>query len=1461
MADLNQRLMKYNEETFFGQWRLDGATPDAALLGKGSFGRVYSVYREERDSSGHMSRYTAAIKVIPIEEATCIRAKDADRDKEWKQSVLNKELKVVQREIEIMRKLEGESNIAYFQNSRIVRRTDTELECWDVLICMEKLQVLRKNLKELGLTPGSHQYLMRVLYIWKEMGAALRVCEKNSILHTDIKPDNVFYAPGPDHYKLSDFGTSIVANTFKEGIFHGTYEYVAPEMYHRQGGDSRVDMYSLAVMIYELLNNNELPLQQGNNREAAWKARLEALKPVPPLKNVPQDVNAVLLRCLDADPKRRYASCSDLADVTTELYLRHKTGPGPKPFPKWIIPVAACVVAIGALGAGMAAMLAPDENDQIDLRPTMPVETAVIPMMELQLGDQGEIVFMPGFSITVNGQFKVIQGDIDVNNLVLYVDGKEWDMSCWQDGDAYTFFSDMQIEGAGQFDKQVGIRQRGAVSDIATGSVKFTEVNLAGGMGAQPTDAPTSEPTGTPEPTNEPTATPAPSMELVIDAGQIEVQDGMVFVEGTVNVTGEVQTEDLVVSINGTAVQSVWNAADGGYSFTAMADMDVSAADSLEIKVSPTGGDIEPAVCIVEIEKPAATEIVYSPISVNGIEELYGKWVGMEQTLTLSGTAHPGAELTAQVGGNTAASCKADADGAFEMTISSDSFSEGENIIDVTYAAAGQAMETVSFAIRHDAAKPEFEVQDQIDQFTDQLEIRITDMDTECRAKLMIDGMLIQEATANGGVVSMYGITNIPLTAATRIEIVVEDSAGNAASKTIAYRRQLGEITVNNADELASAPAVSGMSRQVTGMADPNVSLRIQLGDKNWTVNTDFIGSYSWKVDEGALSDGANKFFIEYAAVDGVPVESGSGRVEFTVLHDGAAPVVTVTPASIMQGTRELTIRVEGESEWMAGLLVDDVMVQATDMQTGSECLMQIPDTVKITAQSKIVVMVTDSADNTTFVELEAAAVSPITIVNAADASATRWGSSNSVRLQLKGEPGANMCVLNGDRSLDVQTAEGEATADVTKLLASGVNNLIVQYAADSGYSGDVLSSTQAVIPITYDPDCPEAQVTPSVINVSTKELTVNVSNEPYGYGVYLLADGDIVWTQDDVQGDTVKITGVQELGLANAQEVSVLVTDYLNEAVECRLGVDSSTELDAFAFSQGNYVWRCKAGEYGQANCYVVCNQSDMNYENMTVRLVAEDGTSRECRWWFGVTDGEHRLWADIMIASGEINVTAYDYLESSSGLSDYADSVYTIIWDVPVSLSDGVYTLEISINASGKQYTYKVCDVVLEEQPDVSRVSDDDVNVNIDREKSYAISFDNPILSAFRPDSVVLTGYVFHTSDKPAYFDRYEVLDINGQLIYTGYISSENFTQYARKMKDTIPITGVQGDKSDAGFVLDIDLSGLGLTTGDRCEVQLYSSNVVGVGKPTVSAMIVIDENAPVITEQDIKEIVASW
>lgn len=311
MPDFNQRLLQYDRQAFFGKYHLSGGSPDKAFLGKGAFSRVYKIEYDEPQSNGHKIHNISAVKIISINEDRVFTGAQS-YTKEEKIARLHRELEIVEREIRIMKRLEGDSNIAYFQESAIIDCSEKGMPAWDVLIRMEWLMPLRQYLQEKQFDTKAEEKLSTVLLLWKDLCSALRLCEINGILHTDVKPDNVFYNPDKRYFKLGDFGTSLEMAQFKPSVYRGTPEYMSPEMYHKVGGDSRTDMYSLAVMIYELLNNRRLPLQVGDQRQQAKKERLDDLKEVPPLPGVPKAVNNVLCRCLAIDPAQRYADFEQL---------------------------------------------------------------------------------------------------------------------------------------------------------------------------------------------------------------------------------------------------------------------------------------------------------------------------------------------------------------------------------------------------------------------------------------------------------------------------------------------------------------------------------------------------------------------------------------------------------------------------------------------------------------------------------------------------------------------------------------------------------------------------------------------------------------------------------------------------------------------------------------------------------------------------------------------------------------------------------------------------------------------------------------------------------------------------------------------------------------------------------------------------------------------------------------------
>ncbi len=142
----------------------------------------------------------------------------------------------------------------------IVRCEDHELICaedesqWCILIRMEKLTPLMEHRLAHPMTERD------VLKLATDMAKTLQLFERNGgIIHRDIKPQNLFVSPYGD-YKLGDFGIARICSAAASAMSRkGTEEYMAPEVYWNELYDSTVDIYSLGLVLYQLLNKNRLP--------------------------------------------------------------------------------------------------------------------------------------------------------------------------------------------------------------------------------------------------------------------------------------------------------------------------------------------------------------------------------------------------------------------------------------------------------------------------------------------------------------------------------------------------------------------------------------------------------------------------------------------------------------------------------------------------------------------------------------------------------------------------------------------------------------------------------------------------------------------------------------------------------------------------------------------------------------------------------------------------------------------------------------------------------------------------------------------------------------------------------------------------------------------------------------------------------------------------------------------------
>ena len=146
---------------------------------------------------------------------------------------------------------------------------------------------------------------------------ALEYIHSRGVVHRDLKPENVM-VDADDNIKLIDFGIAgdIAARrlTFaKLSNTMGTPDYISPEQVKGKRGDGRSDIYALGVMFYEMLTG-KTPFQ-GPNPFAIMNDRL-LNNPIPPREVDPTlspELQEIIYRALERDPKNRYASAHEMA--------------------------------------------------------------------------------------------------------------------------------------------------------------------------------------------------------------------------------------------------------------------------------------------------------------------------------------------------------------------------------------------------------------------------------------------------------------------------------------------------------------------------------------------------------------------------------------------------------------------------------------------------------------------------------------------------------------------------------------------------------------------------------------------------------------------------------------------------------------------------------------------------------------------------------------------------------------------------------------------------------------------------------------------------------------------------------------------------------------------------------------------------------------------------------------------
>ena len=336
----NEYYKRY--EPFFGEWRIK------RFIGAGSYGRVFEI--ERRDEFDTV--YTGALKAvtIPSSQGELDEILADGMDMNGASTYFRDYVKELNREIALMSKLKGHSNIVSYEDHKMFPHEDGV--GWDILIRMELLTPITSYLKQ------NHTFTRReVIQLGMDLCKALEICQRYNIIHRDIKPANIFISETED-FKLGDFGVARIASASTGASTRaGTVNYMAPEVFRGEKYTSNVDIYSLGLVMYQLLNNNRMPLYPPypqpitpSSRERAQAQRLSGAA-LPPPANAEGRLAEIVLKACAPDPAQRYDSPTVMRQALEAILYTEGEA-------KMIYPEGDTVPVPSTSGAA-----APEEND------------------------------------------------------------------------------------------------------------------------------------------------------------------------------------------------------------------------------------------------------------------------------------------------------------------------------------------------------------------------------------------------------------------------------------------------------------------------------------------------------------------------------------------------------------------------------------------------------------------------------------------------------------------------------------------------------------------------------------------------------------------------------------------------------------------------------------------------------------------------------------------------------------------------------------------------------------------------------------------------------------------------------------------------------------------------------------------------------------------------------------------
>ena len=203
-------------------------------------------------------------------------------------------------------------------------------------LCYIVMEYVRGGTLEACCSPTTLLPIERVVEIIFKCTRALDFANRIGITHRDIKPANILYSgddPATGDIKISDFGAAIVdapERTQVSGI--GSPAYMSPQQVRELALDHQTDIYSLGVVMYQLLTGH-LPFQASSNYNIIYQ--IINSEPTPPSalrREIPPVLDAIVARAMAKDTKARYATWEAFAHDLAQAFRQKQLNTPPRDF-------------------------------------------------------------------------------------------------------------------------------------------------------------------------------------------------------------------------------------------------------------------------------------------------------------------------------------------------------------------------------------------------------------------------------------------------------------------------------------------------------------------------------------------------------------------------------------------------------------------------------------------------------------------------------------------------------------------------------------------------------------------------------------------------------------------------------------------------------------------------------------------------------------------------------------------------------------------------------------------------------------------------------------------------------------------------------------------------------------------------------------------------------------------------